>query len=194
MKIDEQWECWTVYLVRNKNWRHVPGGRKGRHVWPRLVQKIAEGKASCELSWEVKGISSGRRLLPDLSEITRVRTAAMEVCLVSWTVNASRVSQNFLEFLKIPKQVGVMVDVYLVLRSISYLLWRRFFIYQVQALCEKDKKSESSTERLLDLIHTCFFLFFFTTLRIQYLAHTYLVHRTQSNYRRQHTMTDHGTW
>ena len=32
------------------------GGEKGRHLWPRLVQKIAEGKTSYEyeLSWKVK--------------------------------------------------------------------------------------------------------------------------------------------
>ena len=30
------------------------GGEKGRHLWPRLVQKIAEGKTSYELSWKAK--------------------------------------------------------------------------------------------------------------------------------------------
>ena len=40
--------------MRDKNWRHVPGGDKGRHLWPRLVQKVAEGKTSFELSWKVK--------------------------------------------------------------------------------------------------------------------------------------------
>ena len=30
------------------------GGEKGRHLWPRLVQKVAEGKTSYELSWKVK--------------------------------------------------------------------------------------------------------------------------------------------
>ena len=30
------------------------GGEKGRHLWPRLVQKIAEGKTSYELSWKVE--------------------------------------------------------------------------------------------------------------------------------------------
>ena len=29
-------------------------GEKGRHLWPRLVQKIAEGKTSYELSWKVE--------------------------------------------------------------------------------------------------------------------------------------------
>ena len=29
-------------------------GQKGRHLWPRLVQKIADGKTSYELSWKVK--------------------------------------------------------------------------------------------------------------------------------------------
>ena len=32
----------------------LTGGEKGRHLWPRLVQKIAEGKAPNELSWKVK--------------------------------------------------------------------------------------------------------------------------------------------
>ena len=30
------------------------GGENGPHLWPRLVQKIAEGKTSHELSWKVK--------------------------------------------------------------------------------------------------------------------------------------------
>ena len=30
------------------------GGEKGRHLRPRLVQKMAEGKTSFELSWRVK--------------------------------------------------------------------------------------------------------------------------------------------
>ena len=30
------------------------GGEKGRHLRLRLVQKVAEGKPSCELSWRVK--------------------------------------------------------------------------------------------------------------------------------------------
>ena len=34
--------------------RFSTGGEKGRHLWPRLVQKIAEGKTSYELSWKVK--------------------------------------------------------------------------------------------------------------------------------------------
>ena len=29
--------------MRSKNRRHIPGGGKGRHLWPRLVRKIAEG-------------------------------------------------------------------------------------------------------------------------------------------------------
>ena len=32
------------------------GGGKGRHLWPRLVQKVAEGKTSYELSWKVRMI------------------------------------------------------------------------------------------------------------------------------------------
>ena len=32
------------------------GGKKGRHLRPRLVQKIAEGKTSDELGWDVKKV------------------------------------------------------------------------------------------------------------------------------------------
>ena len=32
------------------------GGEKGRHLWPRFVQGIVEGKTSNELSWKVKVI------------------------------------------------------------------------------------------------------------------------------------------
>ena len=51
MKIDEQWECWTLCAIKMKA---RTGGEKGRHLWPRLVQKIAEGETSYELSWKVK--------------------------------------------------------------------------------------------------------------------------------------------
>ena len=30
------------------------GGGEGRHLWPRLVQKVAEGRTSYELSWRAK--------------------------------------------------------------------------------------------------------------------------------------------
>ena len=46
MKIDEQWECWTLCATKI-NAR--TGREKGRHLWPRLVQKIAEGETSYEL-------------------------------------------------------------------------------------------------------------------------------------------------
>ena len=36
MKIDEQWECRTLCAIRIKA---RTGGKKGRHLWPRLVQK-----------------------------------------------------------------------------------------------------------------------------------------------------------
>ena len=32
----------------------IPGGKKRRHVWPRLVQKVAEAKKLYESSWRVK--------------------------------------------------------------------------------------------------------------------------------------------
>ena len=53
MKIDEQLECWTLCAIK---WRHVPGGRKDdiRDLWPRLVQKVAEGNTSHELSWKIE--------------------------------------------------------------------------------------------------------------------------------------------
>ena len=44
--------------MRDKKWRHVPGGRRDdTNLWPRLVQKKtgpAESNASHELDWEVK--------------------------------------------------------------------------------------------------------------------------------------------
>ena len=51
MKIDEQWECWTLCAIKMTARN---GGEKGRHLWPRLVQNIVEGKTSYELSWKVK--------------------------------------------------------------------------------------------------------------------------------------------
>ena len=32
------------------------GGEKGRHLWPRFVQKIAEGKTFYDLGWKVKAM------------------------------------------------------------------------------------------------------------------------------------------
>ena len=43
MRIDEQWECWTLCAIKMKA---RTGGEKGRYLWPRLVQKIAESKSS----------------------------------------------------------------------------------------------------------------------------------------------------
>ena len=40
MKIDEQWEWWTLCAIKMK----ARSGGKGRHLWPRLVQKMTEGK------------------------------------------------------------------------------------------------------------------------------------------------------
>ena len=42
--------------MRDKNvkMKARTGGKKGRHLSPRLVQKIAEGKTSYELTWKVK--------------------------------------------------------------------------------------------------------------------------------------------
>ena len=39
--------------VRDKKLKARTGGEKGRHLWARLVQEIAEGK-TYELSWKVK--------------------------------------------------------------------------------------------------------------------------------------------
>ena len=48
--------------MRDKNWRHVRGGRRDdTYLWPRLVQKIAEGKTSYELSWKVKVIRKKKK-------------------------------------------------------------------------------------------------------------------------------------
>ena len=53
MKIDEQWECWTLCAIKTAVGTYR-GGEKGRHLWPRLVQTVAEGKTSYELSWKAK--------------------------------------------------------------------------------------------------------------------------------------------
>ena len=39
--------------MRNKK-KARTGGESGRHLWPRFVQKISEGKTFNELGWEVK--------------------------------------------------------------------------------------------------------------------------------------------
>ena len=51
MKIDEQWWEYNIYAepyARQKMMARTVG-EKGRHLRPRLVQKIAEGKTSYEL-------------------------------------------------------------------------------------------------------------------------------------------------
>ena len=54
MKIDEQWECWTLCSMKLTARAR---GENGRHLWPRLVQqKIADGKTSYDLSLKVKAI------------------------------------------------------------------------------------------------------------------------------------------
>ena len=58
MKIDQQWECWTLCATKMKA---RTGGAKGRHLWPRLVHKIAEGKTSYEMSWKVKVVIKKRK-------------------------------------------------------------------------------------------------------------------------------------
>ena len=50
MKIDEQWEWWTLCAIKMKA---RTGGEKGWHLLPRLVQKTAEVKTSYKLSWKV---------------------------------------------------------------------------------------------------------------------------------------------
>ena len=42
-----------LYSMRDKKNART-GGKKGRHLWPRHAQKIAEGKPSYELGWKVK--------------------------------------------------------------------------------------------------------------------------------------------
>ena len=37
-KIDEQWDCWTLCAIKTEGKNR--GGEKGRHLWPRLVQKL----------------------------------------------------------------------------------------------------------------------------------------------------------
>ena len=41
-------------LTRDKNEGTYQGGKKGRHLCPRLVHKLAEGRTSYELSWKAK--------------------------------------------------------------------------------------------------------------------------------------------
>ena len=41
MKINEQWECWTLIVCVIKM-KARTAGENGRHLWTRLVQKIAE--------------------------------------------------------------------------------------------------------------------------------------------------------
>ena len=43
-KIDEQWNMLNP-MRDKKNWRQEPGGEKGRHLWPRLVQKLEESRS-----------------------------------------------------------------------------------------------------------------------------------------------------
>ena len=43
MKINEQWECWTLIVCVIKM-KARTAGENGRHLWTRLVQKIAECK------------------------------------------------------------------------------------------------------------------------------------------------------
>ena len=46
---------WLLVVVKiHTISRAISGGEKGRHLWSRLAQKIAEGKTSHELSWKVK--------------------------------------------------------------------------------------------------------------------------------------------
>ena len=52
MKIDEQWECCTLCAIKVEG--TYRGGEKGRHLRRQLVEKIAEGKTSYELRWNVK--------------------------------------------------------------------------------------------------------------------------------------------
>ena len=40
--------------MRDNNEGTYRTGGKGRHLWPRLVRKVAEGKTSYELSWKVQ--------------------------------------------------------------------------------------------------------------------------------------------
>ena len=41
MKIGEQFECWILQVIKMKA---PTGGGKGRHLWPRLAEKIAEAQ------------------------------------------------------------------------------------------------------------------------------------------------------
>ena len=52
MKIDEHWECWTLKCdIKNKGACRAVEGATPTYLWPRLVQKIADGETSYELGW-----------------------------------------------------------------------------------------------------------------------------------------------
>ena len=61
--MDEQWECWTLCAIEIKA---RTGGGKGRHLWPRLVQKIAEGKTYELLRVELESKSNGKKVSHDI--------------------------------------------------------------------------------------------------------------------------------
>ena len=64
--------------MRDKTEGTYRGGEGTTHLWPRLVQKIAEGKTSYELSWKVK-VTISVQLLDTAVDAFRV---LMFVCVV----------------------------------------------------------------------------------------------------------------
>ena len=64
--MDEQW---VAAPYAQWKFKAYTGGGKGRHLWPRLVRKIAEGKTAYELSSKVKVTiiyKSGQKLRVEL--------------------------------------------------------------------------------------------------------------------------------
>ena len=61
MEIDEQWECWTLCVIKMKA---RAGEENGRHLWTRLVQKIAERKNLLRVELENNSDDLKRRKKP----------------------------------------------------------------------------------------------------------------------------------
>ena len=71
--------------VRDKKYRHVPGGRRVDALRPRLVQKLVEGKTSHELGWKVKVIIEKKQeqqkgVRESCVECVQARMGGMRAC------------------------------------------------------------------------------------------------------------------
>ena len=72
MTFDEQRECFVNLMVFMRDKKEASAGaEKKRHLRPRLVQKVAEGNTSLELSWKLNEISMSS--IPPYRAIPSVR-------------------------------------------------------------------------------------------------------------------------